>query len=94
MSIHRQAARRDLNEPVIVSALQDIGAEVYRLSQPCDLLVRFRGQLYLMEVDNPDAVGAKYRKRDKNQMLFLAQWCVPLVRCVDDAFRVIGATCA
>lgn len=88
MSIHRRAARRDVNESGIVAALQNVGADVYRLSQPCDLVVRFRGVVHLLEVDNPDS---KYRKREDNQKLFLAQWKVPLIQTVDDALKAIGA---
>lgn len=89
MSLPRYAAKRDDNEPDIVKALQDVGCLVYRLSRPCDLAVRFRGTIHLLEVDNPES---KYRKRDESQKLFLSQWEVPLVQTINDALRAIGAT--
>lgn len=47
---------RDANEKEIVAALRDRGALVVRLSQPCDLLVGYRGVWSLAEVkDGPKA---------------------------------------
>lgn len=89
MTLNRFAQRRDQNEPEIVRALQDIGCQVYRTGKPCDLIVRFRGVIHLLEIDNPQS---KYRKRDANQLLFLSQWNVPLVQTVNDALRAIGAS--
>lgn len=45
----RRAAKRDLSEPEIVSALVQCGFSVYRLHQPVDLLVGHRGRNYLVE---------------------------------------------
>lgn len=89
MSLNRYAQRRDLNEPSIVGGLEDIGCLVERLGRPCDLLVRWRGQIHLLEVDNPES---KYRKRDAKQLEFLRLWEVPLVRNLNDALRAIGAS--
>lgn len=91
MSINRWSARRDENEPQIVRDLERVGAKVRRMGRPCDLLVKFGGRVYLLEVSNPDAVGAKYRKRDKAQLEFLDQWQVPIVHTSDEALRCIGA---
>lgn len=81
-------ARRDANEKTIVDDLRKVGAKVWRLSQPCDLLVRFGFRLYLIEVTNPEN---KYRKRKKEQLEFLQEWEVPIVRTSDEALRIIGA---
>lgn len=45
----RRAAKRDISEPEIVSALVGCGFSVYRLHQPVDLLVGHRGKNYLVE---------------------------------------------
>lgn len=45
----RRAAKRDISEPEIVSALVQCGFSVYRLNQPVDLLVGHRGRNYLVE---------------------------------------------
>jgi hypothetical protein len=44
----------DANQPKIVQALRDIGARVFLIGRPLDLLIAFRGKLILMEVKNPD----------------------------------------
>lgn len=82
--------RRDETEGDIVDALEGIGADVERLDRPCDLLVRFRGAIHLLEVDGI----TKYRKRDPKQLEFLRDWQVPLVKTADEAIRAIGAKIA
>ena len=46
----RRAAKRDIAEPEIVRVLVQCGFSVYRLNQPVDLLVGFRGRNFLVEV--------------------------------------------
>lgn len=68
----RRAAKRDMAEPEIVSALQQCGFSVYRLDQPVDLLCGFRGRNYLVEVKT----GTKgYGKGlNANQKSFADSW--------------------
>jgi hypothetical protein len=87
MSLNRYSARRDANEAQIIKDLRMIGAIVEQLDKP-DLIVRFAGRIYLMEVTNPDN---KYRKRDEKQLEFLERFMIPQVRTSDEAFRIIGA---
>lgn len=87
MSLNRYAAKRDANEPAIVRALEQVGAVVEKLKQPCDLAVRFRYRQYLIEVTNP---ANKYRKRSKAQLETLERLQIPIVSTVDEALRVIG----
>jgi hypothetical protein len=79
--------RRDETEPDIVTALERAGAKVERLDRPCDLVVRYRDVLYLIEVDGI----TKNRKRDAGQVEFLAEWDVPRVKTPEEALRVVGA---
>lgn len=55
MGIPKYAHKRDKNEPPIIAALEGVGAAVQQLSEEGvpDLLVAFRGTLYLMEVKMP-----------------------------------------
>jgi hypothetical protein len=80
--------RRDETEPDIVTALEGVGAKVERLDRPCDLLVRFRGRVLVLEVDGI----TKNRKREEKQKRFLHEWEVPLVKTPEEALRAIGAT--
>lgn len=53
------ARQRDKNEPEIVKALLTAGAAIQKLDGTGvpDLLVGYAGQLFLIEVKNPDAKG-------------------------------------
>ena len=82
-----QNRKRDANEAPIVAALRRCGAQVIRISErgAPDLLVLFRGRLFVLEV--------KSRLGD----LTLAQeqvtaqgWPVWVVRSSDDALHAIG----
>jgi hypothetical protein len=95
------AKQRDRNEPGIVAALERAGAAVQRLSEAGvpDLLVSFRGELYLIEVKNPAAKGGgKYNTGDgaltATQTRWWATWKGKAPAIVTDAMqalRVIGA---
>ena len=79
--------RRDENEGEIVDALRGVGAKVERLDRPCDLLVKFRGLVSVLEVDGI----TRNRKREEKQLRFLHEWQVPLVKTAEEALRAIGA---
>lgn len=86
--IRRANAKRDGNEPEIVAALQAAGASVYRLDQPVDLLVGYRGKCLIAEVKLPGA------KLNDNQQKFFADWrgpTPPILRTVEDAMQLIEA---
>lgn len=88
MSMPRYAQRRDANEPEILRALRAIpGVQVWKLARPCDWLIRFRGRIHLLEIDNPES---KYRKRDPAQLEFLREWEVPFVRTIDDVLKILN----
>ena len=55
----RRAARRDDNEKAIVEALRAVGATVYYLDEPCDLLVGMNNKTLLMECKNPNSAYGK-----------------------------------
>ena len=77
-----QVRRRDANEPAIVKALEDIGAEVTRLSGKGvpDLLVRYRGRVFGFEVKS--AIGTQTTAQVDTD------W--PIVRTVEQALIAIG----
>lgn len=86
----RHAARRDANEPDIVSALEAVGASVTRLDGEGvpDLLVGWCSRTFLLEVKGPSG-GLTAAQRE-----WWATWkggSGHVVRCADDALRAIGA---
>ncbi len=49
----RRRNNPDANQAAIVDALRKIGAVVFLIGQPFDLLCALRGKLYLLEIKNP-----------------------------------------
>lgn len=87
MSIHRYAKRRDVGERSIVEGLRDCGFQVRQQDFP-DLLVRIprSGKIELLEVEGI----TQYRKRSPDQLAFLRDWQIPVVKTLDDALRALG----
>ena len=85
----RRAARTDANQPWILEALRKVGARVYYIKEPVDLLVGFRGQTYLLEIKTPDG------RMTKSQQDFLDTWNggpVSVVSTLDELFAAILGT--
>ena len=85
--------KTDDNQQEIIDALRAIGASVQDLSKVgggCpDLACGFRGQVFMLEIKNPDTKG----KLSTNQKVWHKNWHgqVAVVRTVEEAFRAIGA---
>jgi len=86
MPIPRRA-KRDANEAEIIRTLRAVGALVESLSIPNvpDLLVQYRGRLYLMEVKTTTG------KLRPGQVEFQQIWQSSVVRSAEDALKAIGA---
>jgi len=87
----RRAARRDENEKSIVEALRAVGATVYYLDEPCDLLVGYNGQTVLMELKNPKT-GYGKKGFNENQKHFAKNWkggTFCLVDSIESALRML-----
>ena len=87
----RRAARRDENEKSIVEALRAVGATVYYLDEPCDLLVGYNGQTVLMELKNPKT-GYGKKGFNENQKHFAENWkggTFCLVDSIESALRML-----
>lgn len=86
MSLPRYAAKRDVSEPEIVSALEQCGFSVERMDRPVDLLIGFRGRTWIVECKS----GHKgYGKTlNANQQKFKDKWRgspVVILRSAQDA---------
>lgn len=95
----KYAKRRDANEPVIIAALEAVGASVQQLNEEgCpDLLVSFAGALHLLEVKNASNRNGRHYTSDgltKSQVAWLANWkgvAPHIVTNADEALRAVGA---
>ena len=88
----RRDARRDVNEKPIIEALRAVGATVYIMDDPCDLLVGYKGSTLLMEVKNPES---RYGKKgfNENQKHFAENWkggSFCLVDSIESALRMLN----
>jgi soluble P-type ATPase len=93
-----RAAKIDANQPEIVSALRKVGARVQSLAAVGqgvpDLLVSFRGDLYLLEVKDGSKPPSK-QALTMEQIVWHRDWAgadLHVVNSVDSALRAIGAS--
>lgn len=68
----RRAAKRDMSEQSIVAVLRQHYMSVFRLDQPTDLLVGFRGVTHLVECKSGHKGYAK--ALNANQARFAEEW--------------------
>ena len=86
--------RSDHNQKDIVRALRVLGADVADTHNVGngfpDLVVKFRGQVFLLECKNLEGRG---RKLTDDQKKFHAVWndVTKTVTSIDEAYRAIGA---
>jgi hypothetical protein len=79
----------DANQEQIVSALRAANAYVWIIGLPVDLLVGYKGNVYLLEIKD----GPK-KKLTKLQLDFFDKWTgahLHVVTSPDDALKIIGA---
>jgi len=90
MSLSRYANRKDANQPEIVEALRDIGASVFVMDTPCDLLVGYKSMNYLIEIKD-GSLPPSERKLTQQQEIFRSTWRgqFAVATCVGDALQIV-----
>ena len=89
----RRAAKVDLSQAEIVAALRSVGASVWVIGLPCDLLVGVAGTTVIVECKS--LIGKKNPKPadyTKLQTKFMASWNggpVSTLTDVDGALRLV-----
>ena len=84
----RYAARVDANQEQIVSALRSVGAYVWIIGLPVDLLVGYKNHTFLVELKS----GPK-KRLTKLQADFFENWSgstLARIDCPEAALRMIG----
>ena len=98
MSINRYAARVDGNQKAIVDALERIGAKVWCIGRPVDLLVGFRGVTVLMEIKMmTGTLNPRPEDHTPAQKRFLLDWTggpVSTVTDIEGAIRAVTVAAA
>jgi hypothetical protein len=86
----RRAARVDSNQQELVQAMRKIGAKVYHVRKPLDLLVGYRGRNILVEVKRPEKKGHadEFTKEEKE---FIEGWPGEIAICytVEEAINAV-----
>ena len=93
MSLKRWNAKRDTTEPAICLALKHVGADYLQLDK-FDLLVLFRGQLYMLDAKTPRGKGpkgARGRTTSTQDALLKRGWPLHMVVDEQSALKAIGA---
>jgi len=87
---HRQYAKRtDHNQKEIIYGLRRAGCETEPITGcpgMCDLLVAFRGRLFLLEIKNPETKG----KVNEWQIAFHKRYPVSVVHSLEEALVAVG----
>lgn len=86
----RSAKRVDANQPEIVEALEAVGAKVWKIGYPLDLLVAFRERFHILEVKSP---GKNLSTSQQETVLKIwdAGCKAYVVHSIDEALEAIGA---
>lgn len=89
MTLNRYAKRKDANQDQIVKALEQVGAEVWIVDRPCDLIVWYRRFWHLLETKMPKGRMTPRQQADRDAGRGEG---IQTVRSPLDALRAIGAT--
>lgn len=88
------ARKRDENEPEIIEALEAVGAIVYPVDKPLDLVVIYRGLIWLLEVKNgaqpPSWQRITPEQREFLDMVYGHTRHVHVVNSVEAALEAVG----
>jgi hypothetical protein len=86
--LNRFRKRHDANQASIIQALEQVGAEVWVVDRPCDLLVWYRQVLHGLEVKIPKGRYTPRQQQDRAEGR--AAW-IKTVRDPIEALKAIGA---
>lgn len=83
--------RKDANQKEIVSALRAMGATVFILDRPVDLLVGWRGKNLLIEIKD-GSLKPSARRLTSDEKEFFDTWrgSAYVVESVEDAIRLLN----
>lgn len=85
MSLRRYAKKVDATQKAIVEALRKVGAEVWIISKPCDLLTRYHGRWLPIECK-----PVKRKRNDQEtQDQFLIRTGTPVCRTPEAAIAAV-----
>ncbi len=88
--------RPDASQEGIVDALRQVGAAVWVIGQPADLLVNYHRKWFVLEAKPAPEPGKRVktlslrkRKDQDKQTEFLSTYAVPIVRTAQEAIEAV-----
>lgn len=92
----KRAAKVDKNQPEIVKALRRVGAVVlltHQIKNAFDILVGYRGGLFIMEIKNPEYLPKKYdRERLEKELSEGEHKCMEAFKKVGVPYHIVATT--
>ena len=90
----KRNAKVDKNQPEIVKALKAHGAQVlltHQIKNAFDILVGFRGELFIMEIKNPEYLPKIYdRERSEKQLSEGEHKCMEMFKKVGVPYHIVA----
>jgi hypothetical protein len=90
----KRNAKVDKNQPEIVKALKAHGAQVlltHQIKNAFDILVGFRGELFIMEIKNPEYLPKAYdRERLEKQLSEGEHKCMEMFKKVGVPYHIVA----
>ena len=92
MSIYRRAARIDANQQSIVNALRKVGAVVWIIRIPADILIFYRGHWQPAEIKDGAKPPSERRltASQRADHALLPAGAIPIIESVDDALALVA----
>ncbi|OED34242.1 hypothetical protein AB832_07750 [Flavobacteriaceae bacterium (ex Bugula neritina AB1)] len=90
----KRAAKVDKNQPEIVKFLRSCGAQVlltHQIKNAFDILVGFRGELFIMEIKNPESLPKIYTRQRLEESLSQGEYkCMEMFKKVGVPYHIVA----
>ena len=86
----RRAAKVDANQQMLVEALRSMGASVYVIGEPVDLLIGYAGQTCAVEVKNPKSSRGKILTKQQIEFFNEFRGMAAKIETLEDCRLLLG----
>ena len=86
----RRAAKVDANQAMLIEALRSMGASVYVIGEPVDLLVGYAGKTCAVEVKNPKSSRGKILTRQQIEFFAEFKGMAAKIEALEDCRNLLG----
>lgn len=86
----RRAAKVDANQQMLVEALRSMGASVYVIGEPVDLLIGYAGKACAVEVKNPKSSRGKILTKQQIEFFNEFKGMAAKIETLEDCRLLLG----